>query len=496
MHPLSSKRTSAGLSPYTHVKKRHAGRALLVAGFCGCLALVPAKVAAPWSHAAVWAAPAPAWSVAELQAMAMEQSPAVAGAVTRWELAVAERRKVAGGFLPQVSVSGGVGHTQGDDLAQSPGGGQGGATGAQPLRLSIQEEIPIGAWFGKEKPAVIQADYAVRAAERDLARARQQAALDALTAAINLLKGESGLQLAEESLRKTEAMVEDTRLRQRLGSASQLDVLRAENQLDTAAAAAQRARHNLELARWRLNQVLGRPIHEPIAVRDDFAFSALSLSYEEAIATALQARPEIITARENVQRELELDQATLDSRTPTLTLSGTVRRDRQAATASVSNTDWSLKLGLSQVLAGAGSTGKPGSPSSETSWAVGLNASWLLYDGGMGAQSRKQTALRMEQLEQTLAQTETSIRIEVRDALFALQEAEGKVTTARRALEVAEAGLAATQARVTAGADSSRALLEAQLTLAQAQTDLQHAIYDHALSRARLRHALGQPVSD
>jgi outer membrane protein len=128
----------------------------------------------------------------------------------------------------------------------------------------------------------------------------------------------------------------------------------------------------------------------------------------------------------------------------------------------------------------------------QTSWELGVTASWIVFDGGrIDAESAEAAAasraLRARQLEvQSLIATEVRQRQldldSARAALEAVTVAVNSATEARRVVNE----------RFTVGVATSTEVLDAQVVLLQAELDRTRALANIRLAEARLARALGR----
>jgi outer membrane protein TolC len=101
----------------------------------------------------------------------------------------------------------------------------------------------------------------------------------------------------------------------------------------------------------------------------------------------------------------------------------------------------------------------------------------------------RQAELRMQQLKK-------QIRIEVRNAQYALQQGAARVQAAKKARDLAEKTFTIMQKEQTLGAGSSFQTLTAQRDLAVAELDLVNATTAYQKSKLELERATGTTLED
>jgi len=317
----------------------------------------------------------------------------------------------------------------------------------------------------------LEAAKAARVAgDQDVERARQLTALDAIRAYNQLLFAIEQLRVIQTNVQSRQTHVDFARKRRAAGVATELEVLRAEVDLENARAESRRAENEVAQARATLNTVMVRPTRAPLTPTDTLAVVPFEAEFEAAVQEALTARPELqlLRTQERV-RTLLIDVASGDAK-PSIDFTGSyglsVRRPRNL-----------FDLDFSR-------------------WTATVNVAVPLFDGwrtkGRVAQARADRNTVTEQI----AALESQVRLEVQTALDALalanstiSAAELNVTQARRANEM-------TEANYKLGAATQLDVVDALQALRQAEITRNLALYTHANARATLRFVMGRNPLD
>ena len=122
-------------------------------------------------------------------------------------------------------------------------------------------------WARRSKPRASRASPAMQ----DMQRARQVTALDAIRAYNQLLFAMEQLRVIRTNVQSKQTHVDYARNRRTAGVATELEVLRAEVDLENARAEAMRAENEVSGARALLNTVMVRPTTTPIVPTDTLA---------------------------------------------------------------------------------------------------------------------------------------------------------------------------------------------------------------------------------
>jgi HAE1 family hydrophobic/amphiphilic exporter-1 len=314
--------------------------------------------------------------------------------------------------------------------------------------------------------ALAAAKLAREAGQQDVQRARQQTALDAVRSYNQLLFAIEALRVIQTNVESKQSHLEFARNRRAAGAATELEVLRAEVDLENARADQLRAENDVAAARATLNTVMLRPTNTPIQPTDSLAVVAFSAGFDEAVKEALSARPELQTLRLQALFQDKVVAVEAAEAKPRIDFNGSlgyaVRRTQNLF-------DWNYSR-----------------------WSGVVTVKVPLFDGfrsgGRVAQARAQTNTVIQQI----AALENQVRLDVQSAWDALavaerlvQAADLNVTQARRAAEMTEANYrlgAATQLDVT----------DAQQALRQAENTRNQGLLLHSNARSTLRYVMGR----
>jgi outer membrane protein TolC len=260
------------------------------------------------------------------------------------------------------------------------------------------------------------------------------------------------------------------RNRRAAGAATELEVLRAEVDLENQRAEALRAENDVAAARSILNTVMLRPTGTPIEPTDTLAVVPFGTPFEEAVSEAIASRPELQSLRlqETIQDKL-VAVAAADSK-PRVDLSASygfaVRRPKNLF-------QWDYSR-----------------------WSTVVSVNVPLFDGWRTAGAVAKARAQRNTVTQQIAILENQIRLDVQSAFDALaladrtiQAADLNVTQARRAFEM-------TEANYRLGAATPLDVVDAQQALRQAENIRIQALYSHANARATLRYVMGHEPLD
>ena len=304
------------------------------------------------------------------------------------------------------------------------------------------------------------------AGDQETQRARQVTSLDAIRAYNQLLFAIEQLRVIRANLQSKQTHVDYASNRRAAGVATELEVLRAEVDVENARAETLRAENDVSAARSLLNTVMVRPTTAPVVPTDTLAVVPFQVDFDEAVKEALTSRPELQLLRTQERVQALLVDVTAGDMKPSVEFNGSygfaVRRPQNLFALNY------------------------------TRWTAGFNLKVPLFDGKRTAGRVAQARAERNTVTQQIAALESQVRLEVQSAVDALaladrthQAAELNVTQARRASEM-------TEANYKLGAATQLEVVDAQQALRQAENIRNLSLFTHANARAALRFVMGR----
>jgi outer membrane protein TolC len=240
----------------------------------------------------------------------------------------------------------------------------------------------------------------------------------------------------------------------------ELAVVRSEADIERAADLL-RTLMNLSPADWE----------RPLLPQDAPAFLPVAVPFDAALGRALAARPELRRAHVDLRR-IALDlQVAHNARLPRLDL---------VASAGAVGQDQSSRTAFDQLSHAEG-----------RQWSAGLNLAWAPLGAAARAELRRlQSSLRESGLgrEQIVA----SMRVQIREALRAIQTAARQLAGSARFRDLAERSLEVEQRRFLNGLSSNFVVAQRQAELAQARLSELDALIQHEKATSDLQLAMGE----
>jgi outer membrane protein TolC len=300
-------------------------------------------------------------------------------------------------------------------------------------------------------------------------------------------------QVNERSVAFANETLDKSRKQFELQAIPQMDVLKAQGELATRKQALTVARTNLELQQLYMKNAITRTLDDPIL--EDMPVipvdhisgqtTAPADAIQDLIAQALKNRPEV---QESI---LQLQNSELSRKT-----------ERNALLPSLSAYGFIAGTGYSGPLT-AGAAAGTTTPSngyggalqnafnySSPEYQVGFQLSIPLRNR-IAKADQYRTELEYRQSQLYLEERKKSVRIEVRNANYALEQGSSRVDAAREARDLAQTTLDIYQKEQKLGAGSNQQTLGAEHDLAVAENALVTAETDYAKARVEMLRATG-----
>jgi len=333
-------------------------------------------------------------------------------------------------------------------------------------RLDLQWPVYT---FGRFESMERAARSEAAAAAKDVGTFTADVRLDAARAFWTLVTATDSVRVVEEALALIESHLRDVQNMRAAGLLAPNDVLSAE---------ARRSRHRVQLIEARnmrdvaeadLRRVTG--IAAPAAIAIDASLEgppAPLRPYDDLLADARASRPERQALQARVEALGERRNAAASGLKPILAVGAGFDYARPNPRIFPRTTEWN------------------------TSWDVGVNVTWPLWDGGRVKADVAEASAGQRAVAERLAEFDTVLDFEVRQRR--LDVASAREAIAASADEVAAAAEArrVVAERFKAGLVTNTEVLDAQQALLMAQFDRTRALAASRLAEARLDRALGR----
>jgi len=376
------------------------------------------------------------------------------------------KQEAFGNFLPMLSASGSYARLEESPRMSVLFGGMEQTFELGPdyeysTQLTLRQ--PLFAWW-KIYHRDEQARLNYRRVDEEYKEVKNSLIFEVKRAFYNLLLARQFVTIAEEAVDVTDSHYKTTRALYKEGRVSDYDVSRAKVQLVNNQTRLIKARNNLKLAREELSFLLNTKLEEDGKVEGDFPREKREVSLQDALAKALRERSEIRQLM--IQEEMgkvSIKLARAENR-PNLDFLA----NYQYTNPFYSREEW-------------GGT-----------WNVILSLNFPLFSGLSDLGRVNQAKAGLEQVKILRSQIEERIKLEVRKAVFDMEEARERIEAQQENVELARKNLRIAEERYRQGLMSEIELRDAQLSLTQADTDYFQALYDYNVADAFLDRAIGK----
>jgi outer membrane protein len=320
----------------------------------------------------------------------------------------------------------------------------------------------------------------------------------------NLVFAYENVRVAQESLAFAQKTLNDNQKQVQIGSLAPIEIVRAQNTVAADQQSLIQAQTNLDLQQLLMKNALSRNLQDPVLANAEvIPTTTMALPQQEPVA------PTEDLVNQALQHRAELAESRIDL--ASREISGKALRNSLLPTVDVFAYYGGAGVGGDQNPAGTCGGGTPSGfcspPGSFPSTSYGTTLNKLVNstapDKGAGftinipIRNRQAQALQVRseleyrQAQMRLQQIENQIRIEVRNAQFAVTQNRGAVQSAQAAVELARQSLNAEQKKFNLGASTSTLVLQNQAGLATAESNLVSAMAAYEKSQIELDRATG-----
>ena len=436
--------------------RTHSGSWRLAAAFLAMLGgLTADNVHAQADTPASPPAAAVRWSLGDVITIALANHPLIGQADAGTRAAVARREQTASVRLPQVAATAGASWAE----AKSAATGNQDSYAATAVKGTVSQLLTD---FGRTGASVAEAGDLAAASAQSARWSRVEVIYAAEVAYFNVLRTVNLQAVRRETLRQREALQRQAQAFFDAGIKARIDVVRAEANLYQARADAASVEHEVRTARLVLLNSMG--IDGP----SEFE---------------LVGAPDVTEAAgtiEDWQREA-------DEKHPDLVA---LRLQLSAARNSLLAAD----RGNNPSLSASGSLGWAGTDElpNDRAWSVGAQLSVPIFDGHL---TREQTAEAQAQLaaaEFAYNNRRRQIRLLIEQAEQAMLDAAEQLAASEKARESFAENLRLATGRYEAGAADIIEMIDAQVQMTTAETNVVQARFGQGMALALLYRALGR----
>ena len=378
-------------------------------------------------------------------------------------------------FLPKISLS--AGYSRLSDVkpfevsipfAPSPIKIQDAILDNYQLKLSFVQPLFTGFRLSSLEDA---AEFQANAIDFEYQKELNEKSMNIRTAFWNYWKAQKVVELLEENIKSLKNHLKNTENFVDVGLATQNDLLKLEVQIHQAELKLIEAKNGKDLARANFNKEIGLKLDEEIVLKAE-SEQLLEKSYNlsDIVKEAIQNRNEIKSVNQNIRAGEEAVNIVSADWFPQINLFGNFYYNRPNQ----------------RIM--------PLEDKFNESWDVGVAMQWQIWDWGGTSSKLKQAEEQLNQAETSLQILKENIQMEVYSKYLNLKKEIEKVKAAQKGVKSAEENLRVTKNKYESQLATSSDLIDAEVYLLQAKTDLETAKADQNLAHSELMKSLGRVI--
>ncbi|MBD3332383.1 hypothetical protein GF356_06000 [candidate division GN15 bacterium] len=309
--------------------------------------------------------------------------------------------------------------------------------------------------------------------------AHEQARLDVLASEQDLiysvkavyyahLASVENLEVQQEAVRRSEEQLKLIQSKFDLGSASKSDLLKQKVQYGNDQLNLLTAENSVTTTRAELAYTIGIDPASSVEFSTDYRDRELTTTLDEAIAYGMEHQPSLLAAQKDVDASNSSVRARWAEYLPNLT-------------------------GFANLGYSSGTRGDTVTfDFSETSTTVGFRVNWNIFDGFSRERNLSYAKVARNNARASLSDMRNLVSRDIKTAFLEIQQLQKKQQVSSENVDAAQEDLRIIQEKYNLGAASILDLLDAQVSLRQAQVSNIQADFDLNLAVAKLENAMGK----
>lgn len=317
--------------------------------------------------------------------------------------------------------------------------------------------------FGKTKASADMAKSMYEASKEDTKENINSIIYDIKSAYFNILFAQAQVKVYEDTVKDYQLQLDQANGFYRLGKKAKLDVVTANYNLGKAKLNLIKAKNILEVARAELSKIMGIPEYTNYELSDELMLNSFDITSESAIKTAMEVRPELLSAQKSTKA------AKMNLRA--------ARRDFTPDIGMFGGYDFGI-----------------GSDYNLRSMQVGAG---LSYSGFNILKTKKQITQAKAEYEKSIADynsVKDSVYFNVKKAYLDLQTDKESIIIAKLALDEAKEQYRQVTGRYKAGVGDVIELKDGENTYLNARLDFYNALLNYNVAFANLEKEIGVPI--
>ncbi len=281
----------------------------------------------------------------------------------------------------------------------------------------------------------------------------------------NVLYAYENRRVAQDTVDKYQLFYNQAKAFYLTGENPKVDVTIAETNLSNAKLKLIQAENAVNLAIAKLNNVMGVPYIERYDIVDKLQYKPVNMSFEQAIDTARDSRPELKLAEIKVEGVNQTVKLTKKSFFPTLSFEGQYQRGGKS---------WNSNYGFN----------------------IGGYLKFPTINAMLIRNEIKEAKYLYDRELANARNTQNSIYLEIQNAYLKLEEKRNQLPVAILNVKQSRENYELSYGRYRVGEASPTELKDAENTYEQAQLTYYTALYEYNSARAELEKSIGKNIQD
>ncbi len=275
----------------------------------------------------------------------------------------------------------------------------------------------------------------------------------------------------EENLRLTQNHVNDTKNFMKSGLATRNDLLKLEVQYSNTQLQLIESENNIDIARSNLNKLLGLPLEANTEINaGDIDTSFTNYNLSNLIEQSKENRNDLKSLEYRIKASDNGITAAKGGWYPSIYLVG----------------DYYYSKPNQRII--------PAENKFKDTWDIGVTLQWDLWNWGYTSSKSTQAEEQKTQVETSLSQLEDAVELEVYQTFLKYKRAMDKINVSRQSVEQSEENYRSTQDKYNQQIATSTDLIDAEVSLLLAKTNLTTALVDYQLAKVKLMKAIGKRI--
>lgn len=317
----------------------------------------------------------------------------------------------------------------------------------------------------------LQKDYADKSVNLDrnfTRKLRQAFSFSIAKSYLELLKAKRTVQIQEEAINQLKDHLKNAEALYSIGKVSNLDVIKAQVQIEVALDELAKARNQLDVQKNNLNVVCGNTLGDSFSVVDNIEelwnqYSNKSYNYDELRNVLVAHHPDL----EDIKTQKEL-------------------RGKEAELFNKEYYPNFYAFGITNVEDSQ-------IPMGNFNWNVGVTVSYSLpfFKGSNFQEKIEQSKIRIDALQENEKAILQQLETNVKNNLVKLDDIKSRLSGTQKIVKLAEESLTTANLKYNIGKGSSLDVLDAETVLTTAKLNLNQIVIDYLSTIAELNYNIG-----